>query len=439
MIPAGESTPLAQGQLAQTPFLHLVLYLHRQGQSGTLVLVQGERQIRLLFHEGLAVAARGLPAGCGLSLGMLELCSETEASYAFWNRDVLGDGGEQASGSVDPFMLAAHSLRGHVPESVVSSVVDRYRGVELRAAIEATPERFGLDADEARLLEALRGRAMTTEAMVASSSLDGEQVRRFVYLLLITRMVAPVETSKSSSSGVRAASTAPAGPITAKPSAGVIAGTAGQPQRTASSSRPNHPSVQPAQVAPRTSPRPASAESQSEMPVIVVPAMPAWQQLASMRPGGSIPAPSLRSALRSATPRPMPSIQPPPVEPLDNAAKLKRAELLAERRKFDEVKRIVDEVLTSEPKHADALALRAWTLYQTFDGDDPSQELLQAIEGALRINQAQPQALYVKALVMRRIGREPAALRFFKLALDADPRHVEAARELRLAKMRRDR
>jgi tetratricopeptide (TPR) repeat protein len=135
----------------------------------------------------------------------------------------------------------------------------------------------------------------------------------------------------------------------------------------------------------------------------------------------------------------MPSVQPPPGAAHDSAGKLKRAEMLSERRNFDEAKRIVDEVIASDAKSAEALALRAWLLYQTSSSEPPTQDLLQAIEGALRLNVAQPQALYVKGLVMRRIGREPAALRHFKLALDADPRHVEAARELRLAKMRRDR
>jgi len=430
--------PIAQGQLAQTPFLHLVLYLHRQRLSGTLVLTHGERQIRILFRDGCAVAARGLPSGCDLSPGMLALCNETEATYDFWDRDVLGDPSDAVTGSVDAFVLAAQSISDHARDSVVSVVVDLYRGMELRAELDASPQRFGFEGEQARLIEALRGQAMTTDAMQASSSLSSEQVRRIVYLLLITRMAAPVEENKSSRSGVRPASSPPPASVAPQqPPVGAITGTSSQPPRTSSPSRPSYPAVQPAQAGPLRSPRPASGDSQFKMPGMVIPAMPAWQQLASMRPGGSI-APA---SIRPPTPRPMPSVQPPPGATLDNAGKLKRAELLSERRNLDEAKRMVDEVLASDPKSADALALRAWLLYQTSssESESPAQDLLQAIEGALRLNAAQPQALYVKGLVMRRIGREPAALRHFKLALDADPRHVEAARELRLAKMRRDR
>ena len=430
--------PIAQGQLAQTPFLHLVLYLHRQRLSGTLVLTHGERQIRILFREGYAGAARGLPSGCDLPSGMLALCNETEATYDFWDLDVLGEPSDAVTGSVDAFVLAGQSLSAHVRDSVVSVVVDRYRGMELRAETDASPQRFGLEGEPARLIEALRVQAMTTDAMQAISSLSGEQVRRVVYLLLITRMAAPVEESKSSSSGVRPASNPPPAQVAPQqPPVGAITVPSSQPPRTTRSSRPDFASVNPPAARPSTTPRPTSAGSQSNMPAMAIPAMPAWQQLASMRPGGAIPTPSMRPP--APTPRPMPSVPPPPGAAHESAGKLKRAEMLSERRNFDEAKRIVDEVLASDKKSADAYALRAWLLYQTSSSEPPTQELLQAIEGALRLNEAQPQALYVKALVLRKIGREPAALRHFKLALDADPRHVEAARELRLAKMRRDR
>ena len=130
---------------------------------------------------------------------------------------------------------------------------------------------------------------------------------------------------------------------------------------------------------------------------------------------------------------------PPPVEALDEAGKLRRAEQLAERRNFADAARIVDDLIACDPKNADSQAMRAWILYQQFTGARPPRPLLDAIESALRLNEEHPRALYVKGLIFKRIGKQKDAVRYFQRALDANPQHIEAQRELRLAKMRRDR
>jgi tetratricopeptide (TPR) repeat protein len=130
---------------------------------------------------------------------------------------------------------------------------------------------------------------------------------------------------------------------------------------------------------------------------------------------------------------------PPPVEALDDTGKLRRAEMLSERRNFYEAGRIADDLIARNPKNADYHALRAFIYYQQFSGDKPPRPLLDAIAQALRLNEEQPRALYVKGLVFKRIGKQLEALHCFQRALDADPHHLEAQRELRLAKLRRDR
>jgi tetratricopeptide (TPR) repeat protein len=161
--------------------------------------------------------------------------------------------------------------------------------------------------------------------------------------------------------------------------------------------------------------------------------MPAWQQLASLRAG----APPSRS-MPSPPNVIVPSAAPPPIETLDNEGKLRRAEQLAERRSFDDALRIVDDLIARNGKDADYQALRAFILYQLFTGTQPPKPLHDAIERALRLNEAHPRALYLKGLVLKRGGNEREALRYFQRTLDADPKHLEAKRELRLAKMRRD-
>jgi Tfp pilus assembly protein PilF len=130
---------------------------------------------------------------------------------------------------------------------------------------------------------------------------------------------------------------------------------------------------------------------------------------------------------------------PPPVESLDEAGKLRRAEQLSERRNFADASRIVDDLIACDPKNADTQAMRAWILYQQFTGSRPPRRLLDAIESALRLNEDHPRALYVKGLVFKRVGKQNEAVRYFQRVLDASPQHLEAQRELRLAKMRRER
>jgi tetratricopeptide (TPR) repeat protein len=130
---------------------------------------------------------------------------------------------------------------------------------------------------------------------------------------------------------------------------------------------------------------------------------------------------------------------PAPTEALDEAGKLRRAEQLTERRNFAEAMRIVDDLIACDPRNADCLGLRAWILYQQFTGNRPPRALLDAVDAALRVNEEQPRALYVKGLVFKRLGKQQDALRYFQRALDADPKNVEAEREVRLARMRRDR
>jgi tetratricopeptide (TPR) repeat protein len=484
MSTADQPQPMAQGDLAKTPFAHLVLYLHREGLSGTLVIDRGGFETKILFRNGRGVAARPLPRGTALQDGLLELCAVEAAPYGFWDGDLLGDASGVVQGTIDPLTFVTESLRGHVRDVVVSSVVDRYRGVALRLLPEADPKRLGIRGGEARAAERLRERAATPEEFYAArSELNPDELRRLLYLLLITRHAAPDGGEASSASGVRAAvdadiaaqlssapppagqsrapslrpSASPGSKISSNPPPGSSSAqrsVSSQPAAAASQrpagSRPAPSRVTPPPFASPPSVRsPARPSTPANMPAVSVPpsgapgagsrpptagraSIPAWQQLASMRAGTPRSQPA-------APPVVVPSLAPPPLEALDNDGKLRRAEKLIERRNFDEGMRIVDDLIARDATKADYHAVRAWALYEQFTGNQPPRSLIEAIERALRLNDEQPRALYLKGLVLKRIGKDAEAIRAFQRTLEADPRHIEAQRELRLAKMRRDR
>lgn len=449
MSAANQSEPRAQGDLSKTPFAHLVLYLHREGLSGTLVIARGGFETKVLFRNGRAVAARPIPRGAALQDGLLELCALHEGAYGFWDGDLVGDATGVIRGTVDPFTFVNESLRGHVRDQVIAAVVDRYRGLRLSLLPDADLKRLGLRGLEARVAEQLRQQPRVAEQFIEHSELAPSEARKLLYLLLITKQALPEGMDASSTSGVRSAiSSAPPGPgtrslhpnasasasvhppahpSTVRPSSASSPGSAAAPR----SSAPSQPGFR-ASTPPGSQPAPHAGSSSSRPPA----SLPAWQQLASLRPGSVQPGPS-----RSVPPAivPTPSMAPPPVESLDEAGKLRRAEQLAERRNLTDAARIVDDLIACDPKNADSQAMRAWILYQQFTGTRPPRPLLDAIENALRLNEEHPRALYVKGLIFKRIGKQNEAVRYFQRVLDANPQHIEAQRELRLAKMRRDR
>jgi hypothetical protein len=453
MSTADQAQPKAQGDLGKTPFAHLVLYLHREAMSGTLVIDRGGFETKVLFRNGRAVAARPLPRGSALQDGLLELCALDACPYTFWDGDMLGEASGVIQGTVDPFTFVSDSLRAHVRDAVVTSVLDRYRGVALRLATGADPKRLGIRGPESRAAERLRDHALTPEEFTTRSELSNDDARRLLYLLLITRTAGPEGVDLTSGSGVRSAvASEPAPPHGAsippssmRPSKTPSQTSAPVSQRPGTSQRPGSGSAHPVAATPQSplpprvpSAHPATPPASPVAPRPATPSspfsMPAWQRLASLRAGAM--------QQRSMTPSPptvvVPSAAPPPVEMLDNEGKYRRAEQLAERRSFDDAMRILDELIARDATVADYQALRASILYQQFTGTQPSRSLHEAIERALRLNEAHPRALYIKALVLKRMGKEGEAIRYFKRTLEADPRHVEAKRELRLARMRRD-
>ena len=417
--------PRAQGDLSRNPFAHLVLYAHREQLDGTLIVEHRGYEVRVLFKQGRAVAGHGLPRGAALQEGLLELCSAASGAFAFWDDDRVGGSAVGVvRGTVDPYMFVAESLRAHARKEVIASVVDRYQGVALRAAPDCEAARYGLRAADARFIERLRSEAKTLEELMVGSDPGAERARQLLYLLLVTKACGPEGGEMTSSSGVRSA-------VTVSPSR---------------LSQPGMPAVT---VEPGSE-RPPAAGTGSTRPTSFPPRgtpvqMPAWQQIASWRAAASGMPPAMRSPLppatRSQVPAamraPTPSMAPAPVEALDDAGKLRRAEQLIERRAHADASRILAELGKRNPKDVHVAALQAWSLYNQWSSERPSQELLDSIERALKIEPEHTRSLYIKALVLRKMGRENDALRMFQRVLRSDPAHIEAMRELRLAKMRR--
>jgi hypothetical protein len=416
--------PRAQGDLARNPFAHLVLYAYREQLDGTLIVEHRGYEVRVLFRQGRAVAAHGLPRGAALQEGMLELCGAPSGAFAFWDADRVGSSASVVRGTVDPYTFVAESLRMHARKEVIAQVVDRYLGVPLRVAADCDPVKYGLRGADARFIERLRSAPQTPEQLSSGLEPGSERARQLLYLLLVTKVCGPEGGEMSSTSGIRTA-------VSVSPQ------RSSQPSMPAVSIEPGSQRPPPSAAPTPSPPPPSSGRPTSFTPSRGIPAsMPAWQQIAAWRAASQAP-PATKTPVPPAVRAPTPSMAPPPVELLDDSGKLRRAEQLIERRAFVDASRILAELGKKNPKDAQVASLQAWTLYQQWSSERPSQELIDSIERALKVEPEHVRALYVKALVLRKMGRENDALRMFQRVLHADPAHIDAMRELRLAKMRR--
>jgi hypothetical protein len=420
-----QAEPTAQGDLSRTPFAHVLLYVHQKELSGTLVVEREGVDTRVVFRDGRAVAAKPLPRGAELSKGLLELCLLESGAYAFWDGDLVGDAAEVVRGTVDPLMFLNMSLRGHVRDVVVAGVLDRYGSAPLTLTRDYDPRRLALRAPQAGFAEMLRAQPMDVATAVAHSRLPAQETRRLLYFLLVTHCAAPAGEGMTGSSGVRAAvmpSPLPqAEPASTAPSAPPPRSS--RPASGSASARPSAARGGRGSSGPPPAPTGAAALRRGS-------SLPAWKQLASMRPTGSTSTPPGARA-------PSPSMAPPPVETLDAPAKLKRAEQLAERKSYFEAMRIIDGLIREDDTNADYHVAKAWVLLQQFAGQGSFRALHGVLNEALRLDSGHARGLYIRGLAYKLEGREAEAISYFRRVLTEDPEHLEARREMRLARMRR--
>lgn len=182
--------PIAQGELAKTPFAHVLLHVHHKQMSGTLVLwptgegVKG--QDRLLFEEGWPIAGRLVDKAAALDRGMLPLFARKEGPYAFYDVDLVGDAPLKAR--VDPLMVLAASLRGSVRDDVVEAYVENLGlDAHVRFKVGSDVKRYLLQPKEAGFVDVIRAAPAVVSELIAQCELGPAMGKRLLYLLFITR------------------------------------------------------------------------------------------------------------------------------------------------------------------------------------------------------------------------------------------------------------
>jgi tetratricopeptide (TPR) repeat protein len=258
-VPATRPAPTSSGQLARTPFAHLLVYAHDKQLSGTFdfravdgttasVLVVAGRPAKVqlsgtavylgqvllelgmidsptldasllamskerALHGSILVARgaitteqleEGLRAQIRRKLALIALLPPTTAFEFYADFDGLSDFGGAPTPD-DPFPSVWGAIRTHPSLEHAKAALDRVAQGRLRLTRAAQIERLGLSAEERRWVELVSMRPLRLDEFFANAEIGDRLARLLVYCLAITKQIELVGDEEPTSSNRGAA------------------------------------------------------------------------------------------------------------------------------------------------------------------------------------------------------------------------------------------
>jgi len=438
-VTTGTEELLASGTLAETPFAHLMLYLYRQAGAGTLFVRSASgAEVAVHVENGRPTAARSSEGGGDLLHALLPACGFTNGEFAFYSGYHL-DAVQGAllstpliKGVLDPYALLYASLRDHARDDMVDGVLSRYPSARLELPPDRDVRRLGLEEIDQPIVDTLRSKPATIDEIIMSSPLPGLHTRRLVYALLVTHMLAPEEARTTELYQSQVDQDADDEVVQPPPT----------PTRhaTIDSRRTGERPVAPPEAKPAP---PRVVVQRSAVPGsvndVASASMPAWQRLMSMRPVAQVDPRKTTLDGTQQRPRTPSRNSMPAVNPNDPAMRRRRADQLMQSGKFAEALAVFDELLTAEGQDAKLHGLRARALFEVHKNDSNGlpRTVLEAVRKAHELDPDEANAFFVRGLVFKQTGELTKAIACWRRALFTDPKHLDAAREVRIAQMRK--
>jgi len=244
--------PLAEGTLSATPFGHVLLSIQKKGLSGTLAIWPDDDrpgQDRILFRAGAPAAGRFLDPAADLERGILNIFHRDQGPYAFYEADLIGDGGGVLRGQVDILALIATALRGDVPKDAMVRVIGKL-GLERQRVKKGVPlARLALQSNEMAFVELMRAEPATAAILIEQFG-DSKVAQRMLYLLAITECLEPYRPVSQQKLRAVSSSSHPPPRASSPPGARKSVSSSGSmlPPRNRVSSPPGGDSVLPASL-----------------------------------------------------------------------------------------------------------------------------------------------------------------------------------------------
>lgn len=460
---------------------------------------EGSGQDRILYEEGRLIAMRPLTPAKSLYSALLPIFARETAPYGFYEgHNLLGSRGSLLQEPIDLYTLLSRGLRTHVNESLMDATLERVRGRDLRLRPGTPLERLELNARELALVEPLTQAPGTVDTLLGSGALPVKDAKRVLYLLTLVRGLEAVGQSIPAApmdsfppklevtepgisytlTGVkppdvleRVSSPAPARVWTPPPA---------RPPIPEEWSAP--PSVPPAPIGlsepdssrwneltalylrldelthydllnlPKTA---TTQEVQSayyglvkrfhpdRLPLALAPLARVAQMVFDRLTEANLvladphgrkvydEAVAEGGGTRAAE-RTMRNV-------LESTLEFQKAEVMVRRREYGQAMQLLRSAIGKNPDDADYHALHAWILHlMNPAAPAPFDEMLRSLDRALKVNPRHERAHYYKGMVLKRLNRNGEAMRHFRAASEINPHNVDAAREVRLAVMRRE-
>ncbi len=525
----------ANGTLAKTPLVHLLLYVHGKKLSGTIdfvtvdklstaaVLFQGgepakvrtsapvaylgsvlrelgyltEAQLTRSLAELQAAKAKG-PALHGQLLLEQRIIDRAKLAdgmrtqlmrklahvalmppttmYGFYDGfDGLRGWGMDSEQGFDPMPMLWGILRAGPPMEHVITGLARIGSAQLKLSKDADLGRFGLAEGERAAGEILRTHPMRIADLVSSSGLPERDTQLLAYLMLATKQVevlrpgeqpsspskvaqglrgsaeigavgGPSKVSRPSLAAARAPLTIGPPPPTLAPELAArwqeIVERAGTIERAdyfmmlyiARDAKPDeieaafftlakkwHPDRLPPELAPVRDACSRVFARMSEARSTLADEEKRARYMGLLADGSG--SPESQDAVATV---------------IEAATDFQKAEVCFKRNDLVQAEAWCRKAVGADPTQAGYHALLAWLVALKPENQSPEKtaECVKMLDRAIALNKKSEHAHYWRGLLYKRLGKNDAALKDFKLVTDLNPRNIDAAREVRLHQMR---
>jgi curved DNA-binding protein CbpA len=437
------------------------------------------------LHGHLLLAARRIDKGALKSALREQLARKLrhiagmpdETKYSYYDRfDGLREWGPDASEGFDPVPMLWGMLCESPPWPHVEAALSRVALSSLRVSRDADLGRLALPEQERALADRLRQRPIPAGEVTSSRGFRQSDARLLVYLLLATKQVEVLRAAESPEAAAQ-----PDRPSTPKR-------VSQRPERE----EPTVPrrAVAPVDILPLTSTPPAdlSPEFSERWSEIVDRAanidradyfmmlelergatreevQSSFLTLAKKWHPDRLPAELVRvrepcsrvfarmseayATLTDDEKRKQymrlladgsgsPETQETVAKVVEAATNFQKADVCLRRNDFAQAEVLCRKAHEADATQSEYLAMLAWLLAQKPDGQSPAKtaECIQMLDRAVSMNKRCERAYFWRGLLQKRLGKADSAYRDFRRAAELNPRNIDAAREVRLHRIR---